>query len=61
MLEAAREEDVLTYLGLYNRHDVQDWLDGVGGRQSIPMDERFWHRVGRLMPSRNFLTLFRCT
>ncbi|CBJ30932.1 expressed unknown protein [Ectocarpus siliculosus] len=40
-----------------------DYIDGVGrsrGRQSIPMEERFWHRVGREMPSRNFMILFRC-
>ncbi|CAN0266690.1 unnamed protein product, partial [Ectocarpus sp. 13 AM-2016] len=40
-----------------------DYIDGVGrsrGRQSILMEERFWHRVGRQMPSRNFMTLFRC-
>lgn len=64
MHESAREEDVLAYLSLYDRNDVQDYIDGVGasrGRQSIPMAERFWHRVGRLMPSRNFITLFRCT
>lgn len=64
LLESAREVELLTYLQLFDRHDVQDLIDGVGasiGRQSIPMEERFWHRVGRVMPSRNFLTLFRCT
>ncbi|CAN0337546.1 unnamed protein product [Ectocarpus sp. 13 AM-2016] len=48
---------------MFDRHDVQDYIDGVGrsrGRQSIPMEARFWHRVGRNMPSRNFVTLFRC-
>lgn len=64
MLEAVAEAELLMYLHLFDRHDVQDLIDGVGsasGRQSIPMEERFWHRVGRVMPSRNFLTLFRCT
>lgn len=63
LLETATEQDILTYLNMVDRHDVQDWIDGVGssrGRQSIPMEERFWNRVGRLMPSRTFLTLFRC-
>lgn len=63
MLESAREQDLLAYLGMFDRHDVQDYIDGVGrsrGRQSIPMEARFWHRVGRNMPSRNFMTLFRC-
>lgn len=63
LLESAREQDVLAYLSLFDRDDVQDYIDGVGsssGRQSIPMEERFWNRVGRKMPSKNFRTLFRC-
>ncbi|CAM9564873.1 unnamed protein product [Ectocarpus sp. 4 AP-2014] len=48
---------------MFDRHDVQDYIDRIGrsrGRQTIPIEERFWHRVGRQMPSKNFMTLFRC-
>lgn len=64
LMEEAREEEVLTYLSFFDRNDVQDFLDGVGasrGRQEIPMEDRFWMRVGRWMPSRSFITLFRCS
>ena len=55
---------VLEGLSALDGDEVQDDLDGVGaslGRQTIPMEERFWERVGRYMPSANVRTLFRCT
>lgn len=55
LVEEARE-DVLPYLSVFDKNDVQAFL-GVGasrGRQAIPMAKRLWERVGRFMPSRTF-------
>lgn len=64
LMEEAREEEVMSYLSVFDRNDVQDYLDGVGGgsgRHEIPRMDRFWMRVGRWLPSRTFICLFRCS
>ncbi|CAN0016284.1 unnamed protein product [Ectocarpus fasciculatus] len=64
LMEEAREEEVMAYLSVFDRNDVQDYLDGVGGgsgRHEIPREDRFWMRVGRWLPSRTFICLFRCS
>lgn len=64
MTSVVSEKDIRAYLSAFEENELQDDIDGVGasqGRQMIPMEERFWERVGRLMPSANFKTLFRCT
>lgn len=62
--KVVREEEIRAFISALDEDEIQDDLDGVGaslGRQTIPMEERFWERVGRHMPSANFRTLFRCT
>ena len=64
MAGVVSEKDIRTYLSAFEDNELQDDIDGVGasqGRQMIPMEERFWERVGRFMPSANLKTLFRCT
>ena len=62
--KVVREEEIRAYVSPLDEDEIQDDLDGVAaslGRLTIPMEERFWERVGRYMPSANFRTLFRCT
>ena len=55
LVNNATEGGIRDYLSSFDQNEVQDSLDGVGavhGRQVIPMEERFWERVGRNMPSK---------
>lgn len=54
-------EQVRSDLGLFDERDIQDVLDRVrsrAGGQKL-MQERFWERTARHLPSRSFITLFR--
>ena len=58
-----RAADDESMLSEFDPADIQDMLDGVHERsgQPKPVEERFWERTARDLPSKRFISLFRLT